>query len=104
MTPALRSADGLAVALFAAFVIGLQQSIGENCGCIRFRRLPEIAFSAWGVGTGVGGIVMPLLYTYISHLPLAQRFLAMIPVLAAYLVVATALYYVSKRDLTLACD
>merc|ERR1719171_2249335 len=28
----------------------------------------------------------------------------MIPVLAAYLVVATALYYVSKQDLTLACN
>ena len=47
--PALRSADGLAVALFAAYLVGLQQSIGENCGCARFRRLPPIAFSAWGL-------------------------------------------------------
>jgi hypothetical protein len=103
MTPALRSADGLTVALFAAFVLGLQQSIGENCGCIRFRRLAPIAFSSWGVGTGIGGIVMPFLYSVISDLPLAQRFLHMIPVLALYLAVSTALYYVSKRDATSEC-
>merc|ERR1712196_686779 len=100
MAPALRGPGGLLVALIATFLLGLQQSIGETSGCIRFRRLPPIALSCWGAGTGIAGVVMPLLYTLISHLHLADRFLCMLPVVAIYLAVSTALYYVSKRDST----
>ena len=86
MSTALRGPSGLFVMLIATFLLGLQQSIGENAGCIRFQCLPPIALSCWGAGTGIAGVVMPLLYTLIEEVSLAARFLYMLPVLAMYLV------------------
>eukprot|EP00929_Paragymnodinium_shiwhaense_P083455 TRINITY_DN44487_c0_g1_i2.p1 TRINITY_DN44487_c0_g1~~TRINITY_DN44487_c0_g1_i2.p1 ORF type:complete len:438 (+),score=67.35 TRINITY_DN44487_c0_g1_i2:45-1358(+) len=71
----------MALALIGVFLVGLQQSFGENTACVRFRRLPNVALSCWGAGTGLAGIFPNLLYDQIRHWDLQWRFLAAMPLL-----------------------
>lgn len=87
---------GMVVAMVAVFLSGLQQSLGENCACMRFRRFSKIALSCWGAGTGLAGIFPPMVYTAIKHLPLYQRFLVAIPILAFYFFICIVVYNAGK--------
>merc|ERR1740130_29444 len=87
---------GMVVAMVAVFLSGLQQSLGENCACMRFRRFSKVALSCWGAGTGLAGIFPPMVYSAISHLPLYQRFLVAIPILAFYFFICIVVYNEGK--------
>merc|ERR1740130_2421116 len=87
---------GMVVAMVAVFLSGLQQSLGENCACMRFRRFSKVALSCWGAGTGMAGIFPPMVYSSIAGLPLYQRFLVAIPILAFYFVICIVVYNAGK--------
>lgn len=88
---------GMSTALLAVFLLGLQQSLGENCACMRFRRFSKLALSCWGAGTGLAGIVPPLLYSAISHWPLYLRFMVAVPLLAIYFATCLGVYAVGRE-------
>eukprot|EP00928_Gymnodinium_smaydae_P081936 TRINITY_DN65366_c0_g1_i1.p1 TRINITY_DN65366_c0_g1~~TRINITY_DN65366_c0_g1_i1.p1 ORF type:complete len:438 (-),score=59.53 TRINITY_DN65366_c0_g1_i1:418-1542(-) len=91
------SALGYALSLAAVLLVGLQQSLGENCACIRFQRFSKMALSCWGAGTGLAGILPPLVYGFISSWPLYQRFLAVIPIMVLYFAVCVGVYEAGRR-------
>mmetsp|Transcript_49530 Transcript_49530/g.111233 ORF Transcript_49530/g.111233 Transcript_49530/m.111233 type:complete len:478 (-) Transcript_49530:45-1478(-) len=93
-----KSPLGLTLALVAGLLLGLQQSLGENIANMRFQRCSKLAFSMWGAGTGVAGILPPLAYGLVSGWRLSLRFLVGVPLLCLYLVVCTRVYAASRRE------
>ncbi|KAF4678308.1 hypothetical protein FOL47_000037 [Perkinsus chesapeaki] len=57
------SSLGFGVSLLAAVTSGSSQSIGEVLVVSRCYHLPSISLGAWGMGTGLSGLVAPLVYT-----------------------------------------
>jgi len=92
-----QSPVGLFLGMVGVVLVALQQSIGENCACMRFRRFSKMALSCWGAGTGIAGIVPPLVYGLISHWPLYTRFLAVVPILPVYFIVCISVYNAGRR-------
>lgn len=90
--PEGKSPVGLVVGWAGVIFVALQQSIGENCACIRFRRFSTLALSCWGAGTGFAGIFPPLIYGAIAHWPLSSRFLAVVPILVINFVICLRVY------------
>lgn len=92
-TETMRSSTvGMVVGMTGVFFVGLQQALGENCACVRFRRFSKHALSCWGAGTGLAGIFPPMLYSAISGLELSVRFIIVVPLLAVYFGICVAVY------------
>ncbi|EER08755.1 Protein btn1, putative, partial [Perkinsus marinus ATCC 50983] len=54
---------GFALSLIGTVLTGFAQAIGEVNNISRLHRLPATLIGAWGAGTGLAGIVGPLIYS-----------------------------------------